>query len=1143
MNTPASQTSGGNNTANARPEDNRLTPQSAAGMPLSRPPAEPASEAAAGSSLWGAVGDSLKLHREAPPLVPVARDRSLPLSFAQQRLWFIQQADPANAAYNLAFAWRLSGPLQVAALEQSLNALEERHENLRTNFVSQEGRPVQIIAPSRAVALPVVALEHGPAAEREAQALRRLAQEAQKPFDLAQAPLLRPLLVRLEEQQHLLLLVLHHIICDGASLSVVFHELQASYQAFSTGQPVSLPALPIQYADFAVWQRDWLRDSVLENQLAYWKQQLGGRLPVLELPADQTRPARRSFRGACHYFSLSAPLADSLRAFRKQEATTLFHALLAAFNALLYRYTGQENLMVGVPVANRTHPEFRQLIGFFINILVLRTAVDGCLSFRQLLQRVKQASLAAYAHQDVPFERLVEELKPERDLSHTPLFQVMFSFQGQPRRDLELPGLRVRRVEVDTGTSKFDLTLDIRETAEGIAGFFEYSTDLFEAATIRRLADHWQILLAAAMAHPDQPLDSLPMLSEAERRQLLVEWNDTRSACPKETCLHELFEAQAARTPESVALVAGTQRLTYAELNAHANQLAHFLRSLQVGPEVLVGLCVERSAAMVVGLLAILKAGGAYVPLDPAYPKDRLAFTLQDAKVPVLLTQSSLLEPCFGAGAAGQSAAGHTPKVVCLDKDWKMIARESAANPPASARPANLAYVLYTSGSTGRPKGVAIEHRSPVAFAAWARKVFTPEELAGVLFSTSICFDLSIFELFVTLAWGGKVILAENALQLPAVPAGREVTLVNTVPSAMAQLVRTDGLPPSVRTVNLAGEPLPTSLVDQIYQTSHVHKVYDLYGPTEDTTYSTFTLRKPGEPATIGRPLANKQLYVLNPHGQPVPVGVPGELHIAGLGLARGYLNRPELTAEKFIPNPFSPEPGERLYKTGDLVRYRPNGNLEFLGRIDHQVKVHGFRIELGEIESVLRQHPHVRDTVVAAQEAPSGDQRLVAYCSPAQSPAPAAEELRCFLKTTLPDYMVPAVFVMLDLLPRTPNGKVDRKALPIPDAAAAPGECVAPTTPMQLAIAQIWSDVLGLKRVGLHDNFFTLGGHSLIATQVISRLRSFSRTEVMLRDLFESPTLAGLAATIEQRQAAGTAPAQPALVALARKRPQPLGH
>ncbi len=1045
------------------------------------------------------------------PISPQKRDsHAFPLSFAQQRLWFLDQLEPGNSTYNIYAAVRLRGPLNVAALEQSLNEILRRHEALRTTFATVEGQPIQMISSPEPFTLSIADLRQFPETEREPEARRLATEEARRPFDLARGPLLRTTLLRLSEEDHILLLTMHHIISDGWSRGVLYRELSALYEAFSAGKPSPLPEPPIQYADFAVWQRQWLQGKTLEVQLSYWKKQLEGAPSVLEVPTDRPRPAVQTFRGARQSLVLSKSLTEAVKALSRQEGATLFMTLLAAFKTLLHRYTGQDDIIVGSPIAGRNRPEVEGLIGFFVNTLVLRTDLSGNPSFRELLSRVREIALEAYAHQDLPFEKLVEELQPERNLSHSPLFQVMFVLQNTPGQALELPDLKLNPMEVDNDTAKFDLTLSVVEGTEGLQGTFEYNTDLLDAVTVKRMVGHLRTLLEGTVANPEQRIEALPLLTEAERHQLLVEWNDTQANYPKDLCIHQLFEAQVERTPEAVAVVSEEQQLTYRELNTRANQLAHYLRKRGVGPDVLVGICVERSLEMVIGLLGILKAGGAYVPLDPAYPKERLVFMLEDTQAPAMLTQQQLVEKLPEHGA----------KVVCLDSDWEAIAGENDKNPSSGVMANNQAYVIYTSGSTGRPKGVAIEHRSAVALSYWASEVFSSEDLSGVLASTSLCFDLSVFELFVPLSQGGRVILAENALQLPTLSTADEVTLVNTVPSVIAELLKMNGVPPSVRTINLAGEPLKVSLVDQIYQQTTVQQVFDLYGPSEDTTYSTFALRRPGAPATIGRPIANTGVYILDPHLQPVPIGVPGEIYIGGVSLARGYLNRPELTAKLFIPNPFNDEAGARLYKTGDLARYLPDGNIQFLGRIDHQVKIRGFRIELGEIEAVLGQHPAVQETVVVAREDIPGDKRLVAYLVIKQGPVPTFNELRSFLKEKLPEYMVPSAFMFLDALPLTPNGKVDRRALPAPDRVRPELEraFVASRTPIEEMLAGIWVEVLGLEQVGIHDNFFELGGHSLLTVRLFTQIEKTFGKKLPLAALFQAPTIEQLASVLHQK-------------------------
>ncbi|MDZ7967874.1 MAG: amino acid adenylation domain-containing protein [Nostoc sp. DedSLP03] len=918
-----------------------------------------------------------------------------PLSFAQQRLWFLHEFAPNNAFYSEPVAVNFKGLLNVAALEQSFNEIVRRHEILRTSIQRVEGQLIQVITPTLRVTLPLVNLCELPASDQKAVIQQLVIAETQQAFDLTKDVLLRARLIQFSETEHVLLLIMHHIVFDGWSLGVLVRELADFYAVFAQGQPSSRSELPIQYADFAVWQRQWLQGKVLENQLAYWKQHLKN-LPTLELPTDKARSAAQTFKGAKQFFVLPNLLLEALKTLSQQEDATLFMTLLAAFQTMLHRYTGQEEIVVGSVIANRNRLEIQQLIGFFVNSLVLRTNVSGNPTFRELLAQVRQVTLGAYAHQDLPFEKLVEVLNPERNLSRTPLFQILFVLQNAPMPPLELENLTMTPLEVDNGTAKFDLFLSLRDTEQELTGCMEYDSNLFDAATITRMLGHYKTLLESIITDPDLHLTELPISTKVERQQLLVKWNNTKTDYLHNQCIHELFEAQVERSPDSVAVIFEDEQLTYQDLNRRANQLAHHLRSLGVGPEILVGICVERSLSILIGLLGILKAGGAYVPLDPAYPQSRLAFILKDTQISVLLTQEKLIA----------TLPKHTAMAVCLDTDWEKIANQSSLNPINNATNENLAYTIYTSGSTGRPKGVAIEHRSTIAFLDWAKKLFATEALAGVLASTSICFDLSVFEMFVPLGCGGKVILVENALYLPTSSQANQVTLINTVPSVIAELLRVDGIPDSVRIINLAGEPVQNKLVQQLYQQDNVQQVFNLYGPSEDTTYSTFALLHKGanDIPPIGRPIANTEIYLLDQDLQPVPVGVPGELYIGGAGLARGYLNQAELTAEKFIPNPYSyPYPdaprtgmsdsnghatqttngnklGARLYKTGDLARYRSNGNIEFLGRIDHQVKVRGFRIELGEIEALLNQHPGVEQAVVLAQEDQSGNKSLVAY-------------------------------------------------------------------------------------------------------------------------------------------------------------------
>jgi amino acid adenylation domain-containing protein len=925
------------------------------------------------------------------PLAPISRNKTLPLSFAQQRLWFFDQLVPNNAFYNTPAAVHLTGILNLAALERTFNEIVRRHEALRTKFVTVQGQPVQVIAPTLETLLPVIDLRDFPQAERETQAQRLATQEAQRPFDLSKDPLLRVKLLRLDESDYVLLLILHHIVSDGWSMGVLIREIAILYTAISSEQPAQLPSLPIQYADFAHWQREWLQGELLAGQLAYWRQQLHG-ISVLNLPTDRPRPAVQTYQGATQLLQLPKSLSKALEALSQREGTTLFMTLLAAFQVLLYRYTQQEDITVGSPIANRNRSEIEGLIGFFVNSLVLRTDLSGNPTFRELLSRVREVALGAYAHQDLPFEKLVEELHPERNLNQNPLFQVVFALQNAPMEALELPGLTLSPLQfVDTGTTRFDLEFHLWErmqnngmevdSLEQISGFVVYSTDLFESATINRMLGHFQTLLEGIVANPEQRIADLPILSAAEHHQLLVEWNNTRADYPKEQCIHQLFEAQVKQTPDAIALVFEDKQLTYRELNIRSNQLAHYLQKQGIGAEVLVGLCVERSIEMVVGMLGILKAGGAYIPLDPNYPSERLSFMLEDAQVPVLLTQQRWVE----------RLETHKSQVICLDKDWVTISQESEANPNSNVTADNLAYVIYTSGTTGKPKGVQIEHRGLLNLVFWHQQTFavSPDDRATQV--AGVAFDACGWEIWPYLSAGASVYFPNDEIRrspdnLKDWLVEKAIT-ISFLPTPLAEKVLLLDWPndAALRLLLIGGDKL-----HQYPSASHPFQVVNNYGPTENTvvaTSGTVPVRNqvgaygdtPVAPA-IGRPIANTQVYILDKYLQPVPIGIAGELYISSDGLARGYLNRPDLTAERFIFNPFSNNPEARLYKTGDLVCYCSDGNIEFLGRLDDQVKIRGFRIELGEIESVLSQHPAVLQTTVMIREDVPGEKRLVVY-------------------------------------------------------------------------------------------------------------------------------------------------------------------
>ncbi|WP_414582651.1 amino acid adenylation domain-containing protein [Scytonema sp. PCC 10023] len=1034
-----------------------------------------------------------------------------PLSAAQQRLWFLQQLEPQSSVYNEFACIRLKGILNLAALEKSFNEIVRRHESLRTSFETLDEQTVQVIHPRVSIELPVVNLSNLPQALQEAEVEQLSAEIARKPFDLASSSLLRGMLLQTGEQEHLLLLVIHHIVCDGWSIQVLNQELAVLYEAFCAEKSSPLSELPIQYADYSIWQHQWLQGEREKTQLSYWKQQLAD-APTTSVPTDRQRPPVQSFQGAASFFKLSPRLTQMLRSLSNQQGITLFMTLLAAFQVQLYRYTSQEDICIGSPIANRNYAEVERLIGFFVNTLVLRTDLSGNPSFLQLLNRVREVCVGAYAHADLPFERLVGELHPERNLSHTPLFQVMFALQEDTKKDLVLPGLTLKWLQNYNKTAKFDLTLYVVDAKPELWGWWEYNTDLFDAATIDRMIGHFTNLLEGIVSHPEKRLSDLPLLTEPERQTLLVKWNDTATNYPQDKCIHELFEAQVEKTPDAVAVVFEEEQLTYRELNVRANQLAHHLQALGVKPEVLVGICVDRSLDMVIGLLAILKAGGAYVPLDASYPQERLAFILKDAQVSVLLTQASLME----------AMPQHTAKVLCLDTEWQLIAQQSHENLFCQLTPDNLAYVIYTSGSTGKPKGVQIPHGALSNFLQAMRQTPGLTEQDTLLAVTTISFDIAALELFLPLIVGARLVVtsrevASDGVQLSAKLTDSKATVIQATPATWQLLLAAGWAGNHSLKVLCGGEALPGHLANQLLD--RCGSLWNMYGPTETTIWSAASqVATVNSIVPISQAIANTQLYILDQYNQLVPVGVAGELCIGGKGLARGYLNRPELTAEKFIPNPFSDQSAARLYKTGDKARYLPNGEIEFIGRIDYQVKIRGFRIELGEIEALISQHPAVRATVVVACSSPADGQSLVAYVVPHTDQTLVISELRGFLESKLPNYMVPTAFVILEALPLTPNGKVDRKALPTPSKTQLPeSSFVPPSTPIEEMLATIWAQVLDIEKISIHDNFFEVGGQSLVATRLISQIRQVFQVELPLRRVFEKPTIAGLAKDIEK--------------------------
>jgi amino acid adenylation domain-containing protein/non-ribosomal peptide synthase protein (TIGR01720 family) len=1037
---------------------------------------------------------------------PVARSEDLPLSFAQQRMWFIYQMDQQNSAYNEALTIRLTGRLNIDILEQTINAIIQRHESLRTTFPMVEGKPIQKIAPFLKIKLLVVNLKDIP----QEQIDKRIIEELQKPFDLTQAPLLRCTLFDLGYENYILVNVFHHIIIDGWSKGILFKELSEFYQAFLSNSTVDLPELAIQYADFAVWQRQWLQGEILENQLNYWKKQLTAAPLLLELPTDKPRPANPNFRGHSISFQINSELTEKLKLLSQKSGATLFMTLLAALNTLLFRYSGQDDILIGTPTANRNRQEIEPLIGFFVNTLVLRNSLEGNPAFSGLLQQARNVVLEAYANQDVPFEQVVDALEIERSLSYNPLFQVMFALQNAPLNALELPHLKAQYLAVKHQRIKFDLSLILEEieTEQGsyLEGFWEYDSDLFTVERITRMVGHFQTLLKGIVANPQQTVRELPLLTESEKQQLLVEWNQTQQDYPQNLCIHQLFEAWVEQTPDAIALIFKGEQLTYRELNSKANQLANYLQTLGVKPETLVGICIEPSLEMIVGILGILKAAGAYVPIDPTYPSERIAYMLDDSQLAVLLTQEKLVT----------SLPQHQAQVICLDSDWKEISTESKSSPITSLTPENLAYVIYTSGSTGKPKGVLVAHRGLCNLSQAQIKLFDVQPDSCVLQFASISFDASIWEIVMALCAGARLYLGTREELQPGQPLlqllqEQEITHLTLVPSALTAL-SSENLP-ALQNIIVAGEPCPPSLV---IQWASGRRFFNAYGPTESTVCATVAqCFEDMDVLPIGRPIANTKIYILDRYLQPVPIGVPGELHLASVGLAKGYLNRPELTDSKFITNPFSEKSSDRLYKTGDLVRYGNDGQIEFVGRIDDQVKIRGFRIELGEIESVLNQYPQVKDAIVIVREDELKTKRLYGYFIP-KTEALTSQELRQFIQDRLPDYMIPAFLIPLESFPLTPNGKVDRRALPLPKINPNELENYAtPSTKNEQILAQIWQEVLGLKTISINDNFFELGGDSILAIQIIAKANQ-EGLEITPKQLFGYQTIAQLAILAE---------------------------
>ncbi|MFB8830310.1 amino acid adenylation domain-containing protein [Azotobacter sp. CWF10] len=1036
------------------------------------------------------------------------RDQA-PLSFAQQRQWFLWKLDPASTAYHLSGGLKFVGRLDIPALHASLEALVARHESLRTLFrEGGDGVAEQFIQSASNIELPCIDLADFAAGVREARIAGEVQRICAAPFDLAHGPLLRVALLRTGADEHLLLVVMHHIVSDGWSTQIILDELAALYRAHRQGQPAGLPDLPVQYADHAVWQRQWLEGAEGERQLAWWREQLGDEQPVLALHTDRPRRADGRYAAALHSLVLPRELTARLRQQAQAHGATLFMALLTAFQALLYRHSGQTQIRVGVPIANRNRAETAGIVGFFVNTQVLGARLDGRMSLAELLMQTRDRALGAQAHQDLPFERLVEVLQPERSQGISPLFQVMFNHLRQDHRSLaQWPGLTVQRLDFDEPAAQFELTLETWESEDGrVEARFRYARELFEAQTVERLAEHYQAVLQVLAGSAEQCLGDLDILGEAERAQLR-QWSENPQQHPDAEPVHRLFERQVRARPDALALLFGDEALSYAELNRRANRLAHRLIALGVAPETRVGICVERSVEMVVGLLAILKAGGAYVPLDPDHPDERLAYMVEASGIGLLLAQRHL---------GGRLPASQTLSVLALDS--LDLAGEPEHDPQVALHGDNLAYVIYTSGSTGRPKGAANRHRALYNRLAWMQEAYRLEASDTVLQKTPFGFDVSVWEFFWPLMVGARLAVARpgehrDPGRLVEAIGRYEVTTLHFVPSMLQAFLAYEGIEActSLSRILCSGEALPAEAQNAVFRRLPQAALYNLYGPTEaaiDVTH--WSCRADGQSQVpIGRPISGIRTWVLDAALNPVPPGVAGELYLGGIGLGRGYLNRPGLTAERFVADPFGT--GERLYRSGDLVRWNAEGQLEYLGRLDHQVKIRGLRIELGEVEAQLLAQPAVREALVVAREGPGGT-RLVGYVSARAGQFLDSALLRERLGRGLPDYMVPGALVVLEALPLNANGKVDRKALPAPEQT---GERAyeAPQGEIEERLAEVWAEVLGIERVGRHDNFFELGGHSLLAIRITALLAQRHACELAVRHFFDAPTIKALAA------------------------------
>ena len=1060
---------------------------------------------------------------EGTPAVPRRQESGpAPLSFAQEQIWLHCQF--AKELYNESVTVYRSGSLDLHNLKRALDAMMRRHEAWRTTFKLVDGQPVQIVQPPYEQTIETVDLRHLPHDQQEGESLRLAQERARIPFDMESGPLVRAMVVQFGEAEYRLYLFLHHIIFDGFSVYNVFlPELVKTYNAFLAGDTPRLPELRLQYSDFAQWQRDSIKQAQLEESRAFWASQLDGEIPVLELPTDHPRPALQSFRGAMHRFAFPKNLTEQLHELAQRERTSFFVTILACFAALLRRYSSQEDFVIGTVTSGRKHSELEALLGCFQNPLALRLKLAGDPTFREMLAHTREITLAALAHDNAPFERLVEELSIRRDTSRSPIFNVMFSL-APPTPQYET-GWDLNQLDLDTGTAKFDLDLELDDRPSGLQGRFVYCTDLFEASTIERMAGHLQTMIEAIVEDPERKISYLPLLSTKEQQQF-AEWNCTETEYPRERCMHELVEAQVERTHDASAVEHGSERLTYRELSQRANQLAHFLRRRGIGPEAKVGICLRRSLELPVALLAVLKAGAACVPLDPAYPKERLTYMLEDSGTKLVLTQPGLLSEVTDFDA----------EVINLEPEWNLFAGESRENLRSGVKPENLAYVIYTSGSTGKPRGVLLTHGGLVNHNIAASRLFGISRSDRMAQFASISFDIAIEEIFPTWIAGGALVVREEDASLVVGDFLRwvdekRVTALDLPTAYWHELVRELSesslrLPKSLRLLIVGGEKAQSAALVAWRKLAGPNvRWINTYGPTETSVIVTSFEPKGSEeiPAVlpIGRPIANTRIYILSKNLQPLPVGIAGDLYVSGPGLARGYHNRPETTAEKFVTDPFRSEAGARMYKTGDLARYLPNGDIEFAGRTDDQVKIRGYRVELEEIEAVLGAHPGVHEVVVTARENSAGEKSLVAYLVPSREQVPTASELRTYLKQKLPHYMVPSAVVLLEAMPKTPNGKTDKRALPAPKPAdfAEPQEYVAPTDELETQLTRIWETVLDKKPVGIRDNFFELGGHSLLAARLMHRIEQQLGQRLPLAALLQAPTVEQLAALVRQEQ------------------------